>query len=171
MQRARTDSFRRIAALALVAVAATALLAAGAGAAFKDHKNVALTKPIRSLGYHVLTNTRGHTLYSLSAEKNGRFVCVGSCLGKGGWNPLYIPPQTKPRGPVKLGTIHRPDGSIQVTYRGRPLYTFSGDRGSGETNGEGVKDVGTWHAVKIGKPLPPKPEPEPQPEPPNPYPY
>jgi predicted lipoprotein with Yx(FWY)xxD motif len=54
-----------------------------------------------------------------------------------------------PKGPVKLGTVRRPEGTVQVTYRGRPLYAFSGDRKPGQTKGEGFKDVGTWHAVVV----------------------
>jgi predicted lipoprotein with Yx(FWY)xxD motif len=54
---------------------------------------------------------------------------------------------TRPKGPVKLGTIKRPEGRIQVTYKGMPVYTYFGDRRKGEANGEGLRDVGVWHAV------------------------
>ena len=50
---------------------------------------------------------------------------------------------------MKLGTIARPEGTIQVTYHGRPLYTFSGDTAPGEAHGQGIQDVGTWGAVTI----------------------
>jgi predicted lipoprotein with Yx(FWY)xxD motif len=53
----------------------------------------------------------------------------------------------KPTGAPKLGTIRRPDGRIQVTYRGGPLYTFYLDRKRGDVKGEGFKDVGIWHAA------------------------
>jgi predicted lipoprotein with Yx(FWY)xxD motif len=43
--------------------------------------------------------------------------------------------------------VKRPEGATQVTYRGRPLYTFGGDRKSGQTKGEGLRDVGVWHAA------------------------
>jgi predicted lipoprotein with Yx(FWY)xxD motif len=49
-----------------------------------------------------------------------------------------------------LGTIRRPGGQTQVTYRGRPLYTFNDDRRQGDVGGEGFVDVGTWHAVVVG---------------------
>jgi hypothetical protein len=81
-----------------------------------------------------------------------------------------VPAGTRPTGPVKLGTIVRPDsGRTQVTYKGRPLYRFDDDRKAGDVEGEGFKDVGTWHAA-----TPPQhsAEPAPQPQPPeNPYPY
>jgi secreted repeat protein with Y-X4-D motif len=49
-----------------------------------------------------------------------------------------------------------------VTYRGRPLYHFVEDVRPGETNGEGFKDVGTWHAASGSAPTA-----APQPEPPT----
>ena len=36
---------------------------------------------------------------------------------------------------------------IQVTYKGLPLYTFTEDKRPGQIKGQGVKDVGTWHAA------------------------
>jgi predicted lipoprotein with Yx(FWY)xxD motif len=147
----------------LAAVALVLALAAGASASGSS-KLVAKEMP-SDLGATVLTRTNGHTLYSLSVETNGRFVCTGGCLGT--WKPLVLPRGVKPKGPVKLGTIHRPDGKTQVTFKGRPLYSFNGDTGLGETNGEGFKDVGTWHAAKVaGASTSPAPESEPPP-----YPY
>jgi predicted lipoprotein with Yx(FWY)xxD motif len=103
-------------------------------------------------GKRVLAAANGHTLYSLSVEKKGRFVCTKSsgCLTL--WKPLLVPGGGSVVGPVKLGSIKRPDGGRQVTYRGRPLYTFAQDGGPGKANGEGFKDVGTWHAVAVPKP-------------------
>jgi predicted lipoprotein with Yx(FWY)xxD motif len=97
-------------------------------------------------GGSVLANRRGRTLYSLSVEKHGRFICVAKCLST--WHPLTVPRRVRPKGPVRLGRVKRPGGKIQVTYRGRPLYVFAGDSRKGEINGEGIKDVGTWHAAK-----------------------
>ncbi|HEY7257177.1 MAG TPA: hypothetical protein VH476_10905 [Solirubrobacterales bacterium] len=100
----------------------------------------------RQLGHKVLTNMRGRTLYSLSVERKGRFVCdVSACLTL--WKPLTVPAGVTPLGPVQLGTIVRPDGRTQVTYRGLPLYRFTGDTRPGEASGEGFRDVGVWHAA------------------------
>jgi predicted lipoprotein with Yx(FWY)xxD motif len=98
------------------------------------------------LGTAVLTNARGLTLYHLSAEVNGRFICAGSCLQL--WHPLKVKSGTQPTGSVgSLGTIKRPDGGEQVTFRGEPLYLFVQDQSRGDVKGQGFKDVGTWSAA------------------------
>lgn len=150
--------------IALLSVLALALALATGASASQGSKVVAKKGTVESLGRTVLTRTNGHTLYSLSVETGGRFVCTGGCLGT--WKPLVVAKGTKPRGPVKLGTIRRPDGRIQVTFKGRPLYSFDGDSEAGEANGEGFKDVGTWHAATLSKTPAPAPESEP-----TPYPY
>jgi predicted lipoprotein with Yx(FWY)xxD motif len=159
----RLASIAALAALLmLVAIAAPQVLAA------KPSKRVAAEAENATLGKTVLTTTKGRTLYSLSVEKNGKFICTASCLSV--WHPLMVPAGVRPTGPVKLGTIERPEGGTQVTYKGRPLYRFGGDSRAGQANGEGIKDVGTWHAAS-----PPRKAaestPQPQPQPENPYPY
>jgi predicted lipoprotein with Yx(FWY)xxD motif len=94
----------------------------------------------------ILGTRRGLTLYSLSVERRGKFICTDSqCLSF--WHPLVIAKGAKPLGAPKLGTVKRPDGRTQVTYRGGPLYTFYLDRKRGDVKGEGFKDVGVWHAA------------------------
>jgi len=97
----------------------------------------------------ILTAANGHTLYSLSVENGGRFVCTKSsgCLSI--WHPLLVPAGSTPKGAVKLGTIERPEGGVQVTFRGRPLYSFAADSKPGQTKGNGLKDVGTWHPATV----------------------
>ena len=104
-----------------------------------------------SLGTRVLVDQRGLTLYSLSAERNGRFVCTGSCVKL--WHPLIAPSGGLQGDPVSaLGTIQRPGGGgMQVTYRGLPLYTFANDHKPGSVAGNGFKDVGTWQAATTSK--------------------
>jgi predicted lipoprotein with Yx(FWY)xxD motif len=98
------------------------------------------------LGQTVLVDGQGLTLYHLTAETGGKFVCTGSCESL--WHPLTVSPGSKPSGNAgSLSLVKRPDGASQVAYKGLPLYTFAEDKGSGEANGQGVKDVGTWTAV------------------------
>jgi predicted lipoprotein with Yx(FWY)xxD motif len=151
--------------IALLSMLALVLAFAAGASASGSSKVVAKEAQSASLGATVLTRPNGHTLYSLSVETHGRFICTGGCLGT--WKPLVVPRGVKPKGPVNLGTIHRPDGKTQVTFKGRPLYSFDGDAKAGEANGEGFKDVGTWHAAKVAA-ASTSPTPE---SPPPPYPY
>ena len=98
----------------------------------------------------MLTNPQGMTLYALSAERGGKFICTNSaCLQL--WHPLTVSGTNVPSGSVSsIATVRRPEGTLQVTYKGMPLYTFSGDSKAGEAKGQGFKDVGTWGAVTAG---------------------
>jgi predicted lipoprotein with Yx(FWY)xxD motif len=109
--------------------------------------SVVKTASNSTLGATVLTNAAGMTLYALSGEHAGKFICTSAaCVGV--WHPLTPTGTGTPGGSVgTLGVVTRPDGTKQVTYKGAPLYTFAQDKGPGEANGQGIKDVGTWHAV------------------------
>lgn len=140
------QSNRRPRALTAAIVAVLALCGLfGSLATAQTTKRVVKTANSPSLGRTVLTANSGRTLYTLSAEKNGVFICKGGCLST--WTPLIVARGVKPTGPVALGTVKRPDGRRQVTFKGRPLYTFATDSRKGDANGEGIRDVGTWHAA------------------------
>ena len=104
----------------------------------------------KTLGATILVNSRGRSLYSLSVERHGRFICkTSACLSL--WTPLTVRKGTKPTGVAGLGTVKRPDGKIQVAFRGAPLYTFSQDMKRGDVKGNGFKDVGVWRVVVVSK--------------------
>jgi predicted lipoprotein with Yx(FWY)xxD motif len=100
----------------------------------------------------VLVNSSGMTLYHLGGEQGGKFICNSSaCTAI--WHPLTVTAGSVPGGDVgSLGTVKRPEGSTQVTYKGAPLYTFAEDHQAGETNGQGIKDVGTWTVTVTAPP-------------------
>jgi predicted lipoprotein with Yx(FWY)xxD motif len=102
-----------------------------------------------TLGATVLVDAQGMTLYHLGGEQGGKFICTTSaCLGV--WHPLSASSAATPSGSVgSLGTVKRPDGTEQVTYQGTPLYTFAQDKSPGQAGGQGIKDVGTWTAVRV----------------------
>jgi predicted lipoprotein with Yx(FWY)xxD motif len=116
--------------------------ASTSGASVKTASNPALGT--------ILTDSNGMTLYHLSGEHNGKFICTSSaCLGV--WHPLVAAAGGPPTGEVNsLATVKRADGTMQVTYKGSPLYTFAKDTHPGQTNGQGIKDVGTWSAATTG---------------------
>jgi predicted lipoprotein with Yx(FWY)xxD motif len=108
---------------------------------------VVKTASVSSLGPSVLVDAQGLTLYRLSGEQNGKWICTSAACVKV-WHPLAAPTGGAPGGSVgSLGTIKRPDGAMQVTFKGMPLYTFVGDTKAGEAKGQGIKDVGTWSAL------------------------
>jgi predicted lipoprotein with Yx(FWY)xxD motif len=146
--------------LLAVTVGVTAISVAGVmSASAATNKSVVEVVKNAKLHETILVNRKGFTLYSLSAEKRGRFICTDtSCLSV--WKPLVVARGAKPTGAPKLATIRRPDGRTQVTYRGLPLYSFSGDTKPGDTKGNGFKDVGTWRpatpaTTKAAPPSPP----------------
>jgi predicted lipoprotein with Yx(FWY)xxD motif len=76
-----------------------------------------------------LTGPDGKTLYFAEQEVNGTIVCQKACLSF--WMPLTVSAGTTPTaGPGVSGTLaslNRPDGMIQVTLDGKPLYSFVED--------------------------------------------
>jgi len=125
-------------------VAAVVPVAAGRGTA------TVLSARNGALG-EILVSAAGRTLYHTAAEKTDRVACVGACAVR--WPPLVITARAKPVAGLGvrsslLGTVRRPDGRLQVTYRGLPLYLFSGDARAGDVNGQGVSRV--WHALTPG---------------------
>ena len=93
----------------------------------------------------ILVDGHGHSLYLFDRDRNGKSSCYGGCAGE--WPPLLVSGKPHAKPGVKqalLGRTKRRDGRWQVTYKGHPLYTFAGDAGKGQTNGEGLDDFGGW---------------------------
>jgi predicted lipoprotein with Yx(FWY)xxD motif len=95
----------------------------------------------------VLVGPTGLTLYHLSTETGGSVQCTGQCSDV--WPPLLetsgVLPGEGGGATGTLGTVTRPDGKLQVTYDGMPLYNYSGDSQPGQANGQGIQ--GVWFAV------------------------
>jgi len=96
----------------------------------------------------LLVNQSGYTLYYFSddASGNGASTCTGECAAK--WPPFYAGVITVPDSlkAVDFATITRADGLNQTTYKGWPLYLYSGDKEAGFTSGNG-RDDNRWHIV------------------------
>jgi predicted lipoprotein with Yx(FWY)xxD motif len=96
----------------------------------------------------VLVDAQGMTLYHLSGEQSGKFLCTGAaCVAN--WPPVSA--SATGSSISGLDAVKRPEGSEQLAYKGEPLYTFGGDKAPGEANGQGIKDGShTWEAVVPG---------------------
>jgi predicted lipoprotein with Yx(FWY)xxD motif len=88
-----------------------------------------------------LTGAGGKTLYTNTKEKGGTIACTGACAGT--WPPLTGTATAGSGVTGTLGTITRPDGAVQVTYNGSPLYYYAGDSAAGQSNGQGIG--GIWY--------------------------
>ena len=89
-----------------------------------------------------LTDGKGMTLYYFKKDAQDKNSCVGPCLEK--WPVYYSESIKAPAGSDQkdFGTFTRKDGAKQSTFKGWPLYYFAGDKGPGDTNGQGVKEGG-----------------------------
>lgn len=100
---------------------------------------------IEGLG-SVLVDSKGMTVYLYTPDTGTESVCYGAC--ESAWPPVLAEGKpTAGEGAMSsaLGTTKRKDGSMQVTYKGHPLYTFAGDKSAGEANGQEVE--GTWFVL------------------------
>ena len=128
--------------LALIFATAALLAVAGIAGASTLATSVGVTQS--KLG-GILVDSHGHSLYLFERDQKGKSSCYGGCAGE--WPPLVASGKPHAKSGVKaalLGRTKRRDGRWQVTYRGHPLYTFSGDTSRGQTNGEGLDDFGGW---------------------------
>jgi predicted lipoprotein with Yx(FWY)xxD motif len=105
----------------------------------------------------ILTNSSGHSIYFFAPDANGSSACTGGCLTN--WPAVYVSSLTVSAGLdlADFETITRSDGAKQTTYKGWPLYTYSGDVTSGgggygappvtnSISGDGIN--GTWFVAK-----------------------
>ncbi len=99
-----------------------------------------------------LVSHSSRSLYILSSEKGAKLKCNGACLET--WIPLEVktPGKTNAIGAGvkgKIGYVTRSKTMKQVTFNSYPLYTYQGDSGALQSNGEGITaDGGTWTLVK-----------------------
>lgn len=99
-------------------------------------------------GATVLTNAQGFTLYWFAPDTSTASMCNGTCAAT--WPPLQGPATAGSGVTGTLGTITRSDGSKQATYKGHPLYTYTGDTSPGQATGNGINaSGGVWHEVTV----------------------
>ncbi|HEU4853326.1 MAG TPA: hypothetical protein VFT37_14355 [Telluria sp.] len=97
--------------------------------------------PLKKSG-GVLVDAKGMTVYTFDKDtaNSGKSACSGPCAQN--WPPVKAA-DAQPEAPY--AAITREDGSKQLTYMGKPLYTFAKDKKAGDKAGENV--MGVWHTV------------------------
>jgi predicted lipoprotein with Yx(FWY)xxD motif len=153
--RARLLAAALLAVLGLAAAGGSSAAASSAkiGAAAAQHSmsSVAVkTRSLKGLGV-VLVNAKGKTLYTFAPDRHRRVTCTGQCAQY--WPPLKWKSASKPKagGTAKtklLGLDKDPSGGRVLTYHGWPLYTYVGDAGAGQANGQNTKlNGGKWYVI------------------------
>ena len=99
----------------------------------------------------ILTTRNKQALYYWNVEKRagGKIRCKGGCARA--WPPLIVRSRAAvPRRiagiPGRFGVIRRPDGRLQVTHRGLPVYTYVNE----EPEQVLCDDVNGWFVVRLG---------------------
>jgi predicted lipoprotein with Yx(FWY)xxD motif len=90
----------------------------------------------------VLVDAQGRALYTNDQDAGKKIACSGECLSF--WLPVEAPASgdpiaSDPEVQEKLGVLNRQDGSGQVTFEGKPLYSFVDDS-PGQVTGDGFTD-------------------------------
>ena len=99
-------------------------------------------------GVRVLTNAHGLTLYWFAPDTPTMSKCSGSCAAY--WPPVLGSPEAGPGVTGTLGTVFRGGRAVQATYDGHPLYTYTGDNGPGQANGNNLDlNGGLWYEVRV----------------------
>lgn len=89
----------------------------------------------------ILVGPNGHSLYLFDRDTASMGTCTGQCAST--WPPLTAADTpTVAAGLVPSKAARTSTG--QVTYNEHPLYSFSGDRAPGDTNGLAISG---WHVV------------------------
>jgi predicted lipoprotein with Yx(FWY)xxD motif len=133
----------------IAALLAALALAVPAMAASKGQASVKVSGS--SLGKILVNGANGRTLYVFSKDTRNKDNCfaISGCAST--WPALTT--KGKPlagTGAKKslLGTTKLPNGKLQVTYAGHPLYVYSGDFGPHQTDYVGFPQFGgTWYAI------------------------
>jgi predicted lipoprotein with Yx(FWY)xxD motif len=140
--------------LAIVGVAAAASIpafAAGTGVERANSDTARATLTARASAYgRILFDGRGFALYAFTADRRGHSACSGACARA--WPPYVVTGRLRAGAGVDralMGTIRRADGTRQVTYKGRPLYYYVGDRRPGQVFCQDVFEFGgLWLVVR-----------------------
>lgn len=112
-------------------------------------KSGRVVKAIGSEYGQVIADGKGEAFYLFGKEKSAKSKCFGTCAQA--WPPVLTRGKPQAGSGVKaklLGTTKRPNGKLQVTYAGHPLYYYVDDS-PGTILCQNVSEFGgLWLVVK-----------------------
>jgi predicted lipoprotein with Yx(FWY)xxD motif len=90
----------------------------------------------------MLVDSKGMTVYTFDKDtaNSGKSACSGGCAAN--WPAVQAGDATLA---APYSAITREDGSKQLAYKGKPLYTFVKDKKPGDKAGD--KAMNAWHVV------------------------
>jgi predicted lipoprotein with Yx(FWY)xxD motif len=98
----------------------------------------------------ILATPKKKALYYWNVEKRagGKVRCKGACARA--WPPLIVRSRAAvPRRiagiPGRFGVVRRPDGRLQVTHRGLPVYTYAHEKPEQVL----CDDVDGWFVIRL----------------------
>ena len=96
-----------------------------------------------------LVDGNGASLYYFTKDSVGQSACSGDCIKA--WpafteSSIVVPSVLKGSD---FSTIKRADGTMQVTYKGWPLYYWVKDKQRGDVTGQNVGKI--WYLVDPAK--------------------
>lgn len=108
-----------------------------------------VTTKHNKLGTILAAGPKKLTVYLFQADTSSKSTCTGACAKV--WPPVTTSGHAQVAGQAMaadLGTSTRPDGTLQVTYKGHPLYHYSKDGDVSDAYGEGSKAFGAdWYVL------------------------
>jgi predicted lipoprotein with Yx(FWY)xxD motif len=141
----QTISGIALAASAMLALGAGVVVAGPAGAATTSKSKVIGTAKVPDVGV-ILVDAQGHALYVHTDDNSKAVECTGACATA--WPPLTVTAGTKVQAPKGLKGVSTMGADHQVASHGLPLYRFSGDSAPKQAKGDGVNAFGgTWHVA------------------------
>ncbi|MFC5747822.1 hypothetical protein [Actinomadura rugatobispora] len=98
---------------------------------------------------NVVVDSAGRTLYRYDRDRArpSLSACGAACARM--WPPVRWTPTLRASGGVNqaaVGRVRRPDGTLQVTLAGWPLYRSARDTAPGDAAGQGMG--GAWFAAR-----------------------
>jgi len=131
-------------------VIVTALVVLGVAAAAQAATSRGARVAVHTSQYgKVLFTSAGKALYVFEADKGSKSHCYGPCAKA--WPPLLTrgkPVALSGVDHMLLGVSMRKNGTDQVTYKGHPLYRYSGDV-VGKAGCQHVSNFGAlWLVIK-----------------------